>query len=317
MSEDAQLVRSNTTKGTAIMGLYGYKLNGPSLLDKQSNHGKAVSKITTRKFDTAHYELTGELKYLDGGVTVATTLECENAKKMKLEIDSMEKFEAIGGTRAVARKWGVSKSTAHGLKTKLLAKEKNIMKSDESKATNNVTEEQEPTSEQHNTTTLDDCTIDDIECLKSCAESFDDDIKCDIIKGGDVEGETNRVPGCFGEFDPERYWCMDCKDSKECEVTFDKIKAEKVVDICESLLCHSCEEGKCIAENHSRKKMDDLNGIAEPEPEWSPELATPMTKEDLWEKAKFYLGCIHDELIAQAEQEFKEKLNQILGGMTV
>jgi len=80
--------------------------------------------ITTRKFDIEHYKQTKELKYLDEGeVTIPTNDEVENVKRMREEVDTLEKFNAIGNTVVVAKKYGVSTSTSHGLKLSLKAKE--------------------------------------------------------------------------------------------------------------------------------------------------------------------------------------------------
>ena len=45
-----------------------------------------------------------------------------NAEKMRKEVDTLAKFEAIGNTAVVANKYGVGKSTAHGLKMVLREK---------------------------------------------------------------------------------------------------------------------------------------------------------------------------------------------------
>jgi hypothetical protein len=76
-----------------------------------------------RRFDIERYKLTGEIEYLDEGVeSMPTVVEVENAKKMREEIDTLEKFSAIGNTTQVANHCGVSAATAHGLKMSLRAK---------------------------------------------------------------------------------------------------------------------------------------------------------------------------------------------------
>lgn len=99
-------------------------LLGPALVDRQSDPKEHTSTITTRKFDVAHYELTGEIRYLEEGETMEMPSVIANAKVMKSEITTIEQFEAVGNNRDVANKYGVGLSAAHGLRMSLLAKAK-------------------------------------------------------------------------------------------------------------------------------------------------------------------------------------------------
>lgn len=96
---------------------------GVKLLEPKSNLPKVESPITTRMFDVEYFELTGELKYLDEeGETMTKLDQNANAKLIREELTSLDQFNSIGNTKVVANKYGVSTSTAHGLKLSLKAK---------------------------------------------------------------------------------------------------------------------------------------------------------------------------------------------------
>lgn len=97
--------------------------HGTKLLEPKSNQASVESPVTTRMYDIAHYERTGELKYLDEeGTTMKLISAVEKTKIMRSEITRIEQFEAIGNTSDVSKKYDVSKVTVQGLKTSLQAK---------------------------------------------------------------------------------------------------------------------------------------------------------------------------------------------------
>lgn len=95
---------------------------GTGLMDKQSDPKESTSSITTRKFDVELYDRTGELKYLEEGTKMPAPNATKSTKLMRSEITNIEQFEAIGSYGNVAKKYGVSKSTAHGWMRSLRAK---------------------------------------------------------------------------------------------------------------------------------------------------------------------------------------------------
>jgi len=146
---------------------------------------------------------------------------------------------------------------------------------------------------------------------------------CDLREGcreSTIENESNGIWKCFGKFDLSLYSCFNnqCGKNDKCAHIarcLEKNNEETDVKLndsepCESLLCQSCEEGKCVGENVNesndveyhcfgkywdksfacrmnickRKEAcravinnpieeakDDLEGLAEPEPVWTPE----------------------------------------------
>jgi len=96
---------------------------GTKLLEPKNNQAKVESPITTRMFNVELFESTGELKYLDEeGEVMANIDRTVNANRMREEVTSIDEFNSIGNTTVVAKEYGVSTSTAHGLKISLKAK---------------------------------------------------------------------------------------------------------------------------------------------------------------------------------------------------
>lgn len=96
---------------------------GTKLMEPKNNQAKVESQITTRKFNVELYDRTGELEYLDEEEkTVSKIDQNANAKHMREEVTTLDQFKSIGNTKDVAKKYGVSMQTVHGLKLSLQAK---------------------------------------------------------------------------------------------------------------------------------------------------------------------------------------------------
>jgi len=270
-----------------------------------------ISRLTTQLMEMA--KQYGEME----GLRIPEGVETDMSKKtdrMKNSITTIEQFYSAGGVTSIADKYGVSIPTVYALRKKLTEKmdggiEMSVIKADEVKMettpysvndisrsrelANTSPEGRQAPSEQSNATAVDDCTIDDIDRLKTCADSFDDGNKGDEIEGGDVGGETNRVSGCFGEYDARYYSCSNgCKDADECH--------EKTC-----VLAHQEKAGV------SDETIDDLEGLAEPEPEWEHDQIKRK-----WTNIETELSLISMLYKERAMEEFNVKLNEIIGGMT-
>jgi len=135
-----------------------------------------------------------------------------------------------------------------------------------------------------------------------------------IVRKGDGEGpkiafeeyfkvefdEQNRVPGCFGGYDPIMYCCRDCTDNVECKETSNKVK--------------------------SKETKDDIGVLAEPESELVPEYAgepeiwpcrpkpEKETPDQMWAHVAYYIGSIKQQGIRRVEEDIQARLDKILGG---
>jgi len=293
-------------------------------------------------------------------------------KLMREEVDTFAKFGAIGSYEDVASKYGVGKGTAYSWMRKLMDEGvvKEVREVAEIKEAKMETAPFEIPNTPGNYKAIDKL----VEGTEALSEASKED-EGGIVTGGGKEESVD----CFGKYEDNRYdSCEDCDACENCKlVTIEILRKNKNSndsEPCESLLCHSCEEGKCIAEDTSKhaknnknygcfgeydanysacssceqadechqkthvlayrevscvtqETKDDLEGLAEPEPEWDKQWADRVEDviddidnnlksaiEKMWSVLKQDVGIIHKMHIAQAEQEFSERLNQILGG---
>ena len=167
---------------------------------------------------------------------------------------------------------------------------------------NTSPEGREAQSEQSNATAVDDCTIDDIDRLKTCAESFDDGNNEDEIEGGDAKKETIYY-SCFGIYEDNRYdSCEGCDLYFKCK----KVTEEKGIE-------------RQTGYPEQYETIDDLEGLAEPEPIWTPFIENEQhEKQELdliaekWFHIEHSLRMVRKMHLDKAEQDFKDRLELFL-----
>ena len=144
-----------------------------------------------------------------------------------------------------------------------------------------------------------------------------------------VELETKRW-ACFGNFnDSEPCRNNGCGEREKCLIESEDLAEEqsrKIDAYFRSEVKNEIEHQTDHPEQYETK--DDLGGLAEPEPVWTSEYAEEqqsdrlahkldkslkMSIAQMWIVLKNDIETIRQVYIAQAEQEFSERLNQILG----
>lgn len=284
-----------------------------------------ISRLVMKLMEMAQqFGKNERLGMYEGGNTKMAT---EGTKKMREEITKSEQFNIIGSAATIAERYGVSLQTVYAWKKHLADSEKGedevpVIKADavkmetapfpvasipgDYKSIEMPPEEREAPLEKLNATTIDEHTIDDVEGLKTCAEILSDNNKDDEIKGSDAKRETKDVYSCYGSYKSFED-CQDCSDGDGCLRASGYLGNENLLET-----------------------IDDLSGIVEPEPAWTPEYygeaQTPFAVkypkldagnpiEDGWRQISILAMRIRREYLKQAEQEFSTKLEQILGGM--
>ena len=141
---------------------------------------------------------------------------------------------------------------------------------------------------------VDECTEED---------EVEPETACDDKEFFKVEvNEPDCVLECFGEYDPKYSCCNDCRKADECH------------------------EKTCIL-GYQEETEDDLGGLAEPEPEWTPPIVRNgkdyksgeyTSDDELWEIVAKDLVHLRKRAIEVAvivaNRNFDERINQILGG---
>ena len=253
-------------------------------------------------------------------------------KRMREEITTFAEFGANGAYEDVAAKYGVGKSTAYAWMKKLQEDGKGKFAKMETIPFTGTLEERvdailvnplkvsgerlEGASKVVEVVMVDNPAREDkVEVMEASEDK----------KYFKVEfNESNRVPGCFGECDPDQYQCEDRKNYTECLVTFGKIQGE---------IEHQTDH----PEQYETK--DDLSGLAEPEPAWTPEhnkewscnldreldvdkllkslskLETEEDDEELFIEIGGWLKGIKDRTIKRAGIKFDERLAEMMAGV--
>jgi len=223
-----------------------YELRALGLSQKKVGKIVGVSQVQIARIENKMLELAKE--YGEGGITDMS----KKTDRMNNEVTTIEQFYSAGGPGAISNMYGVSMPTVYALRKKLTEKRDGVgvpaTKSEEVKMgttpysvkyisqsmdiVNTSPEGRQAPYEQRNTTAIDDCTIDDIDSLKTCAESFDADNDGDKIGGGDAEKET--IYYFEGLAEPEPIWTPFIENEQHEKQELDLI-AEKWFHIEHSL----------------------------------------------------------------------------------
>jgi len=77
--------------------------------------------LTTRKFDKALFERTGEIKYIGKAKESIQMSETDSIELMKIELTTLKKFQHVGSYQIVARKYHIVNAlSVHGWMRRLL-----------------------------------------------------------------------------------------------------------------------------------------------------------------------------------------------------
>ena len=211
--------------GHANPRTYGTKLLMPKYEDTET-----ASPVTSRVCDVEHYELTGELKYIDEGEVVMPSVDTiENAKRMRADLKTLERFEAVGSYSDVAKKYLTSKTTSHAhlMHLRHLATEQEKKVKEERQMINKAigackpeVEETADIAPEDKTTTSDESkgTV-AVDCLKEGKEEAENSIVTDYRESF---GEDLRIPADEPE-DKELYEHVEHADEPLSEETLKKI----------------------------------------------------------------------------------------------
>ena len=314
--------------GHANPRTYGTKLLMPKYEDTET-----ASPVTTRVCDVEHYELTGELKYIDEGEVVMPSVDTiENAKRMRAELKTLERFEAVGSYSDVAKKYLTSKTTSHAhlMHLRHLATEQEKKVKEERQMINKAigackpeVEETADIAPEDKTTTSDESkgTV-AVDCLKEGKEEAENSIVTDYREsfGEDLrevdqsELQDEGIDTPLGKMSTKtaRYMCVDCG----------KGILDGVAVFAQSGLCKSCSEtlvaeekecGPCAEDKISAEEFDRI--MSEVEFQWT---ALPITKaqtiEELWKRLESTTCALHKMTIEQAERDFQKRLAGVIEG---
>ena len=203
------------------------------------------------------------------------------AQIMREELTTLEQFEAIGGYRKVAAKYGVGKTAANDLHVKL-RREKEKMEIQTVEAIE--TEEDKPI---------------EIPCqsVENVAESVEINVEGDCSKDGIEEAQTKpkETPSdypCFGTYED-----IEGTDCGLCHM---------------GLLCKFETDG-----THEETK-DDLQGLVEPEPAWNydliaDEIQKPVTDEEILQGIKQDIQELRERAHKRTDKDIVKKVLQLMG----
>lgn len=116
----------------------------------------------------------------------------------------------------------------------------------------------------------------------------------------EIPVEENRVPGCFSEYNPEIYWCNDCKDKEECLTTFNKLNPQL--------------QGMTEEENMSDKEWESK---APEEDQVKQDAPVPReTCGEIWQDITSDLITLQEMYIEEADKAFRAELVQLILAVT-
>ncbi|EGW36487.1 hypothetical protein [Desulfosporosinus sp. OT] len=263
-----------------------------------------VYSETTRKFNVAHYETTGEVKYLDEEEEDMPTVDQKaNAKRMKTEITSIEQFEAIGNYKDVAIKYHVAVMTAHGLMRSLRSKK--------SREEAGMVEKQEQVD---HTPTLEDIEkfhtdvpnqeLPKVEFGKTLILNSDELYECREIVSEPLSEETQiKINNRVEQLRNGRN--MDEPGEEVTSVTFCKQ--------CGDIIIHPPSIGELcgVCAVNCRDELD--KAVEHLESKWTG-VEKVRSIEDLWKSVESDVAILHKMTIAQAEKDFQTRLSGVFEG---
>lgn len=109
----------------------------------------------------------------------------------------------------------------------------------------------------------------------------------------------DRVPGCFSEYNPQVYWCNDCKDKAECLTTFNKLKLEQTNEKQPLPKVEMDPVGMTEEENMTDEEWEGKDS-APPAPTEPFEEVWQGIRDDILSQKRVY--------VAEAEKSFNERL---------
>ena len=213
-----------------------------------------------------------------------------NGKQLREEVTNLDQFNAIGNTKDVAKKYGVSVGTAHGLKISLKAKKAreavdNIL--DAHQGSNMGEDYQvylETETEELQEVELDETvniTIDESEecqpgnLCDSCAEAVNknfDIIEASKTNSDQISRQLNAMGDCVKDSDPD----VCAPNHSEPSVLSNEGLERLITDL----------------EEHWKKPKKDI--------------------EELWESITAGIRTLHKMHLNQAEMEFQERLAGVI-----
>ena len=213
-----------------------------------------------------------------------------NAQIMREEITTLEQFEAIGGYRKVAEKYGVGKTAANDLHVRL-RREKEKMETQSVKA---ITSGEDKPIE--------------IPCqsVEDGVESVENESEGDCSKDGIEEAVMAIEEMCSSE--TEKLNVTAC-----CFGNFNVMDER-----CRFNHCNSKEACKVVTNNPVEETKDDLQGLVEPEPTWNydliaEEIKKPVTDDEIWLCLIGDLNELRERAHKRVDDEITNKFLRLMG----
>lgn len=273
------------------MGHANPRTYGKILKDSKREIAYAYSE-TTHKFDVAHYEATGEIKYLDEEVQKVPNMEKREAsQRFREEVTTIEQFEVIGSYSQVAKKYGISKSTAHNhmksLRVKKVREEKEMLE-----------RQVRPTMEE--------------------IETFHTDVAPQELPKVEF-GVTAILPS-----DKQNVSPVESKDAHECdcrkedkETPYTSYQEKEITSVtycreCGDLIIPPGNDGFCDAcHSEINKQVDELEKV-----QWHANEGVSQVRsiEEMRKSIESDVATLHKMEIAQAERNFQSWLAGVLEG---
>ena len=141
-----------------------------------------------------------------------------------------------------------------------------------------------------------------VEGTEELSEASKEDEGVIVTDGGGKVAETlsgGKYP-CLGEYEDIDIECRVCESMEACRV------------VTNNLVYETIEHQTDYPERYETK--DDLEGLAEPEPEWNSEYVRTETPDQMWLHVAYYIGAIKQQGIRQVEEDIQARLDKILGG---
>jgi hypothetical protein len=224
----------------------------------------------------------------------------QRAEKMRQELPTIEEFHEVGSFWAVAKKYGVSKTTANKWEVDLRKKAEKM-----------ETIPVEPTPSEATNIPKDENT------LPQAQEGVVGTSKADL--GSNTPEGVKQIPeSVINETEESDRFCVNCGG-----VMPEKWRGRTKSGIATEL-CRQCfiDSGFIVPEGV--ESIDDLQGLVEPEPPWDgpiwkecgkfTETEEPLSDEQIWDGIRGGLKEWRERRIKSVDAEIREKLAGLMGG---
>lgn len=320
---------------------------GTILTEQRANQPSEVNNnIKTYTIDPAIYKKTGKLVKVGGEEIVPTIDQLTAGKRLKEEITTIEQLEAIGNISTVAKRYGVSTGTAHGLKMHLVAKRDGIKREQSSRSKAQIMRDELSTLEKFESAGSYREIATKYSIGKTAANDWHRKLREEVRKMEQPTAyEIEKL-----HTDVERVELPKVELDKSIKISFQSVQCDRE-DVrnesegdcpkedkrgSESAMSETEEKPICIGAHLENGVLikDDLQGLVEPESPWTmpsyeeikndekfnkffdniiEEIKKPVTDEQIWGGIEDDLKELRERAHKKADGEIRDKFLGLMG----